>query len=290
MEFLDNIDSLSYAVEEDCLVEIAGDFYCIADSNSCSGCKHREYCDGGVEESIYVDFIPPARSVIKTQSDSVRKDSMLEDFKEGSEFYEGAWRESGNGYLGASKKRVYKKIIDMGVVPYKNREINFIIFNFETDEYICLRQRCSKCEHQSYCKNELIKKDSFESVVSVTDLAAQEPRSFTITTKSTGNLERNWVNVFYNDSIRGVGKPYQLFEIFFRKFGVDTEKDYIWFKWVNSRFFYNKEELYNFAYYLSEAGNTSLSEEDRNSFRDLSKSLMEKWGEDFNSFRERFIK
>lgn len=288
MQLMDKIGSLSYAVEEDCLVEIAGDYYCVAET--CSGCKHSEYCSKGSEENIYIDFIPPARSVIKTQCNSKREESMIEDYNENAKFYEGAWRESGHGYLGASKKRAYKKVLDLGVVPYKNREIDFIVFNFETSEYICIRQRCSKCEHQSYCKNELIKKDSFESIVSVTDLAAQEPRSFTITTKSTGNLERNWVNVFYNDSIRGIGKPYQLFESFFRKSGVDTEKDYLWFKWVNSRFFYNKEELYNFAYYLSEAGNSSLSEEERNSFKEESKKLMIMWDNDFKSYKDRFTR
>lgn len=273
VELRDDLGSLRYSVELDTLVEVAGDYYCVA--KSCEGCPHLAYCESE-EAKTYIDFINPLRTIIKTNKDRV--DYSSQEWAEGSKFVDGKWVGS-ERFPSASKKRVYKIVKSIEGVDLDGKEVPYVVFNFETKEYQCIKQRCENCKFKDLCNSELQIKE-FENIIAVTDLAAQEPRSFTIATGvNKQNLEKNWVKVFYNDSIRAIEKPYHFLSMFFRKLGVDTENDYLWFKWVNRSFFYDKQDMYNLTSLVNE-----LAVKEDSSVRENLAQLLNKLKESWDNF------
>lgn len=245
----------NYYVENEHFVEIAGKFYCT--KKDCTDCRHQDKCKNAPEK-VETDMVLPIRSVIQiTKHNRPHKPNTTEQdnqFIEDQKTYlNGSYK---GKHLTYSDTRIFKEIIDIKDTPYKDREIDHIVFQVEDSQpkYYCIRQLCNGCKHQDNCNHKLrVVKDQDRIVVF--DLAAQEPRSFLLTTRLTNNLEKVWEKVFENDTIREIGTPYIQLETMFRMLNIDTQSD-IYYLWVNRNFFYDKSPLYKLRslanrYYVS---------------------------------------
>ncbi|GAA6829550.1 hypothetical protein HpHNI20_13420 [Helicobacter pylori] len=193
-------------IEHNKFIEVGGNFYCESD---CSTCEYKDKCDNEVE-TIYVDMIPPLRSIVKAKQ--------------------------------GQRTRYFKKIISLSV-PYKDNEIEHILYHPRHKCYFCIRQ-CVTCQYKDECDYELMRVTDTDKIVAV-DLAGQEPRSFLLTTNKTDNLEKLWFEAFSNDSIRKEQRPYATLELLFKMVRIDTSVNNLKFhKWVDNRFFYDKTDLY----------------------------------------------
>lgn len=249
-------------------IESNGDMYCLAD---CNDCRFKNICEHE-EADFCKDIVTPVRSIVKTHVHSHPYATEAESID--TPHRNGRFKGDSLPY---SSKRVYKIIHDLPV-PYKHRELDYIIFN--KGKYYCMRQLCDTCEHQPYCKNEIEIKP-YKDIICVVDASAQEPRAFVLSTKITGNLENNWVEVFYNDKIRALGKPYNTLETLFKMHGHDI-KSHAFYRWVNLRFFYDKTDIYN----LQTAVNLYYRDktpQNLDNLKEVSESLIA----DYNSFLDK---
>ena len=221
----------NFIKENKYFVEIAGNMYCTRES--CDNCEYKSHCENE-PESVYVDLVPPVRSVIKTNNTTM--DYTLNAENINSSYVNGRFK--GNN-LPYANKRVYKIVNSIENVNQLDT-LSHIIYN--KNKYYCVKQLCSQCKHRDQCDNEIEIKE-YKDIILVADARAQEPRSFTLSTLITNNLERKWEEVFVNDTIREIGKPYSTFEALFRQHGIDTNSQ-LFKVWVNKTYFYNKSDLY----------------------------------------------
>lgn len=235
--------------EHDQFVEVAGDFYCASD---CNNCKYAGICEFEIEET-FIDFILPLRSVIKA--------IPYKDNKE------------------VQHKRILKEI-KSHPESYKNNEIDHILYHPKDKTYYCIHQQCQECQYYGQgCEFELkVVPDSW--VIYANDLRAQEPRSFLLSTLTTGNFERLWAETFCNDSIKEVGRPYYTLINMFKQAGVDVSLDNEFLHiWIDKEFFYNKTKLYE----LQDAMNRYYSNKSDESLKNL-QEITDKLINSYNDF------
>lgn len=222
-------------LEHEHFVEIQGEMYCTKET--CEGCPFISKCKNETE-TVFSNMSIPIRSIIRTDNNSTPYKTEVESLDTASDFISGRFKGNTIPY---SNKRVYKVILDITNVEYKNREIKHIIFN--QGKYYCIKQRCSNCLYKQDCKRQLEIK-SYSDYIIAMDLKAQEPRSFLLSTKLTGNLEKIWENTFANDSIRE-RKEYNTLEIMFKHLNIDTTTNNKIFQlWLDKSFFYDATDMF----------------------------------------------
>lgn len=253
-------------------LEVNGEFYCGSD---CEGCKYKGICDFEIVEENIADTYPLRGFV--AANDRVRpyapypKDNTTKPGKDNR--YEG-------NTLPNQTKRVFKVINNLPV-PYKNMELDFILWHPSESKYHCIRQQCQDCEFKDSCDFDIDVREDRSLPVAV-DLAAQEPRSFLLTTLVTNNFEKLWADAFANDSIKDSGQAYHTLETLFRMANIDTsinnEKYHLW---VSHTFFRDKATLHDLmtltANYYKEKTPEALE-----ALKSLSATLLES----YNSYGE----
>lgn len=218
-------------LEGESLLYHNGEYYCVKDS--CEGCKHFGKCK--VEEAIIpANSVPAVRSIVKTNN---KAETYQLEPTEASNFSQGRFKGDTIPY---SEFRVYKRVKSFLNAEHKSQPS--IVYLSKENAYYCINQLCSKCPYKDEC-DVVLEVKPYKDLIVTLDASAQEPRSFTLTTKLTNNLERNWVSIFYNDSIRKLEKLYRSFELLCRLNGLDTNADSFHLK-VNQLYFKDKSDLY----------------------------------------------
>lgn len=255
-------------LEHDRFVEIAGDFYCASD---CNTCPFSDKCEFEITEQ-YIDFVPPLRSIIKTNDKSEPYSILPQDITQqpdSTNRYEGTT-------LPANNKRVFKVIKSLPD-PYKDNEIEHIVYHPVQEKYYCIRQLCKTCPYyKNGCESEL-EFHTDKSLLYANDIRAQEPKGFLLTTLVTNNFEKLWANTFENDSIKSLGKIYSTLENLFRQAGIDTSIDNRkFFRWVNTMCFTSKEILFKLQH-LSNTYYKDKTETNRNNLIEYAKFLLDSY-------------
>ncbi|EJF05985.1 hypothetical protein ThvES_00019450, partial [Thiovulum sp. ES] len=140
--------------------------------------------------------------------------------------------------LSDSEKVVIKSIESLGV-SYKRGELDYILYDKESQRYLCVRQVCSKCENKETCKVSLEVVPRDMRIVAL-DMRSQEPRLTTYLSK-----EPNWAKVFRNDSLREDLELLVYIDMIAKEhFKIDPETDINYWKFLDHHFFRNQEKLY----------------------------------------------
>lgn len=223
--------------EFDQFIEIKGKMYCTLDT--CEGCQYKDKCQNTSEE-VYIDTIPPARAIIKTDNTPDSYSLETDSVENKNLFKQGRFLDP-NGTIPHNNKRVYKIIKDIKNIPYKNREINHILF--QDGNYYCIKQRCSNCKYQDICQRTFEVK-SFKDYIEALDIVAQEPNSFLLSTKMTGNTEKVWLETFANSKIRQL-KEWHTLKTLFKHNNIDTSINNEAFQlWLDKSFFYDFTDIF----------------------------------------------
>lgn len=218
--------------EFDQFVESQGDMFCMRES--CDDCRFKDSCENE-ESEVFKDSVIPVRDIIRVDNTVM---NYVNEISEGCENFSYKNGRFCGDVIPNSDIRIFKVINSLGV-EYKNRELDFIVF--QKGKYYCLKQRCSKCDLRSQCNNTIEVVRDKDRIV-VFDAKAQEPRSFLLTTKITNNIEKVWLETFQNDSIREQPE-YNSWELLFKHNGIDTTSE-VYKLFTDKVLFYDKTTMY----------------------------------------------
>lgn len=278
--------NLGNVVEEGQFIKYYDELHCIR--KTCDGCKYINECES-TEGKLETNITPATRKSISVGDQQY---SPYEYQLDAEKYLEGGysnvrslWEKDtlDEGYLTDSPITIHKKM-DIFDAEYKNNEYEYILYNPDNKSYYCVRQVCSECEHYGHCKPVLEEKKKAHHITAV-DLRSQEPRMFFLLSS-----EPEWGSVFRNDTIRSDPNMVKYLDYIFKKeLNVNTDKNTLYWKYLDSRFFYNKTNLYNL--------NNSILEykldptEDNEAFaQEWIDFFKEDWREYYNSEQERLKK
>ena len=247
----EDIEDLTFVVEQERFVESRGHWFCVA--KNCDGCPHIDFCETE-EDELEVNLIPATRRSIGTAeiTEGLIFDSVKISDIESNTKAHNRW-EDPDGYLTRKDTKIYKRVEHLPK-PYKDNEIPYILFEEDKEAYYCVKQVCDNCPFDmNGCEVKLEYEKNVMKIVA-TDVRSQEPRGFTLLSR-----EPNWVAVFVNDSLREINGLLTYIDMVFKdEFKVDIKTSQHYFAYLDNRFFFNKEVLYKFNY-LCEAHRKGLN-------------------------------
>lgn len=250
VELREDIEDLTFVVEQERFIESRGDWFCVA--KDCTDCPYIEFCETE-EAELEVNLIPATRRSIGTADikGATIYDSVPISEIESNTKVNNRWEDE-DGYLTRNDTKIYKKMLNLPK-PYKNNEIPYILFDEDKEAYYCIKQTCEDCPFDKEgCEVELEYAPNVMKIVA-TDVRSQEPRGFTLLSR-----EPEWVSVFINDSLREIDGLLTYIDMVFKEeFKVDIKTSQHYFAYLDNRFFFNKIVLYKFNY-LCEAHRKGL--------------------------------